>query len=132
MKLVEDGKTWKMKNNGIGKNTCAFELTMQSGGTLFLTVSSTPKHEGGTRGRGHLAGAVYRSTDGAETWTQLRISDKPVIFPNGIAYDPKNQNRIYLACWSDISLSDLVGGKVARETGGDSTLTTAGGIFMSE
>ncbi len=131
-KSADDGKTWTLKNNGISENTCAFELTIQPDGTLFLIVSPTPKHEGGERGRGFHSGAVYRSTDGAETWTPLHISDRPVIFPNGIAFDPKNPKRIYLGCWSDISLSDLVGGKVARETGGDSTITTQGGIFMSE
>jgi photosystem II stability/assembly factor-like uncharacterized protein len=131
-KSVDDGKTWQLKNNGIGNNTCAFELTIRPDGTLFLTVSPTPKHKGEVKGRGYFSGAVYRSNDGAETWTQLHISNKPVIFPNGIAYDPKKTNRIYLASWSDISFSDLLGGKVARETGGDSTITTAGGIFMSE
>jgi photosystem II stability/assembly factor-like uncharacterized protein len=131
-KSTDDGKTWQLKNNGIENNTCAFEITMRPDGMLFLVVSPTPKHEGGVRGRGYFPGAVYRSTDGAGTWTKLDIGADTVIFPNGIAYDPKNPNRIYLACWSDITLSDLIGEKIARETGGNITLQTAGGIFMSE
>ena len=54
------------------------------------------------------------------------------MFPSGIAIDPKDPKRIYLGCWSNISLSDLVGGDVARSTGGNDTLPMPGGIFLSE
>jgi hypothetical protein len=74
---------------------------------------------------------VYRSIDGANTWTKLNISDG-LLFPNGIGIDPKNPDRIYLACWGDLSRSDLIGGDVARETGGNDTLHMKGGIFLSE
>jgi photosystem II stability/assembly factor-like uncharacterized protein len=130
-KSSDDGKTWSLKNNGIGNNTCAFELSISGNGNLFLTVSPTPVHKNGKKGRGFYPGAVYKSTDGAETWTKLKVTDG-LLFPNGIGIDPKNPDRIYLACWSNIELSDLLGGDVARSTGGNKTLNTPGGIFLSE
>ncbi len=130
-KSTDDGKTWNLKNNGIGDNTCAFELTVADNGSLFLTVSPTPMHKDGKKGREFYSGAVYKSMDGAETWIKLKVTDD-LLFPNGIEIDPQNPDRIYLACWSDIDLSDLLGGDVARSTGGNELLKMPGGIFLSE
>ncbi len=130
-KSTDDGKTWALKNNGIDRNTCAFELTLTPTGKLFLTVSPTPIHKDGKKGRAFYGGAVYRSVDGAETWTKLNVNNG-LLFPNGMEYDRTNPNRIYLACWSDIQLSDLVGGDVAKATGGNETLNMPGGIFVSD
>jgi photosystem II stability/assembly factor-like uncharacterized protein len=133
-KSTDDGKTWQLKNKGIGENTCAFELTRTSNGTLFLTVSATPAHKNGQKGREFYSGAVYRSTDGAENWVRLNVTSSAdgLLFPNGIECDPQNPNRIYLAGWADIALSDLIGGDVARSTGGNENLEIPGGIFLSE
>ena len=131
-KSTDDGKTWMQKNNGIDENTCAFEITRTGNGTLFLIVSPTPAHLNEKTGPEFFPGAVYRSTDNAESWTKVKVSDNPVIFPNGIDYDPENPNRVYVGCWSSISLSDLVGGAVARAAGGNRTLDSEGGVFMSE
>ncbi|WP_178376981.1 sialidase family protein [Chryseolinea serpens] len=130
-KSIDDGKTWTLKNKGIGENTCAFELTLAGNGNLYLTVSPTPMHKGGKTGREFYSGDVYRSTDGAETWTRLKVNDGP-LFPNGMDYDREHPNRIYLAGWSDLDLADLVGGAVARSTGGNELIKIPGGIFMSE
>ncbi len=130
-KSTDDGKSWELKNNGLGENRCAFELTMLDNGELFLAVSATPMHKNGKQGREFYSGAVYKSTDGAETWAKLNISEEP-IFPNGIDYDRQNLNRIYLACWADIDLADLIGGEVAKTTGGNEVIDMDGGIFLSE
>jgi len=131
-KSTDDGKTWNLKNKGIEGNTCAFELTLAKNGVLFLTVSPTPMHKNGQKGSDFYSGEVYRSTDGAETWTKLKISDG-LLFPNGIEVDPRNPKRIYLACWANISLADLLGGDVIRNLpGGNVTLNMPGGIFRSE
>lgn len=130
-KSTDDGKTWSVKNKGIEDNTCTFEITLTKSGVLFLTVVPTPMHQNGQKGRGFYSGAVYRSTDGAENWTKLQVTDG-ALFPNGIEDDPQNPNRIYLACWAAISLGDLVGGDVARSTGGDEVIPMQGGIFLSE
>lgn len=131
-KSTDDGKTWTLKNNGIDDNTAAFELTIQDNGNLFLTIVPTPVHRDGKPGLEYYPGAVYKSTDGAENWTKLNVSDG-LIFPNGVGTDPANPQRVYLGCWSDITLSDLIGGAAIRQTGGENkTLHTPGGIFLSE
>ncbi|MBL7735355.1 MAG: hypothetical protein JNL51_07850 [Chitinophagaceae bacterium] len=130
-KSTDDGKTWTLKNRGIEDNTCAFEITLAENGVLYLTVSAAPMHKDGKRGTEYYSGAVYKSTDGAESWTKLRVYEGP-IFPNSIEIDPENPNRIYLACWANISLSDLVGGDVTRAAGGNKTIDMKGGIFLSE
>lgn len=130
-KSTDDGKTWQLKNNGIEENTCAFELTLTNKGILFLTVSATPAHKDGKKGASFYSGAVYRSKDGAESWTKLNVTDGE-LFPNGIDYDRKNPDRLYLGCWADIDLSDLVGGDVVRVNGGNKRIKLPGGIFLSE
>jgi photosystem II stability/assembly factor-like uncharacterized protein len=130
-KSTDDGKSWQLKNKGIEENTCSFELTLTSSGVLFLTVSATPVHKDGNKGRAYYSGAVYRSADNAETWTKLHVVDGP-LFPNGMDFDRKDPNRIYLACWADIELSDLVGGDVVRKNGGNEIIDLPGGIFLSE
>jgi hypothetical protein len=130
-KSTDDGKSWQLKNKGIEENTCAFELTLTSNGVLFLTVSATPVHKGGKKSMAYYSGAVYRSVDGAETWTRLHVVDGS-LFPNGMDFDRKDPNRIYLACWADIELSDLVGGDMVRENGGNVLIEMPGGIFLSE
>ena len=130
-KSTDDGKTWQLKNKGIEENTCAFELTLTGNGVLFLTVSLTPMHKNGKKGMGYYSGAVYRSTDGAESWTRLHVTDG-LLFPNGMDYDRQDPNRIYLGCWADIELSDLVGSDVIRANGGPRSIDLSGGIFMSE
>ncbi len=130
-KSIDDGQTWELRNNGIEGSLAAFELTIQPDGTLFLVTSPTPQHQNGEKGREVHMGAVYKSTDGAKLWTRLNVGDK-VLFPNGLAYDPENLDRLYLGAWADIHLSDLIGRGLARETGGNETLDLDGGIFMSE
>lgn len=130
-KSTDDGKTWTLKNRGIDGNTAAFELTLTPNGNLFVTITPTPVHKNGKKGREFYSGAVYKSSDGAETWKKLTISDG-LLFPNGIAYDYKNPDRLYLACWSDIFLSDLIGGDIAKNSGGNEKLKMPGGIFLSE
>ena len=131
-KSTDDGKTWSLKNKGIGDNTCAFELTLAQNGVLFLTVCPTPSFSTDPADSGFYSGDVYRSTDGAETWTKLKVSDG-LLFPNGIDVDPRNPKRIYLACWSNISLGDLVSTTADRTVPRrNMTLDMPGGIFRSD
>lgn len=130
-KSVNDGKSWTLMNNGIGENTAAFELTLTGNGSLFLTVSPVPAYKDGKKGRDFYSGAVYRSTDGAATWTKLTVTNS-ALFPNGIDYDRQHPDHLYLACWAAIDLSDLIGGAIARETGGNEVIKMPGGIFESK
>lgn len=131
-KSMDDGKTWQLMNKGIGANTCAFELTLAGNGDLYLTVSPSPIFIAGKVQREFHSGAVYKSTDGAQSWTQLNVVNGRPLFPNGMDVDPDDPQRIYLACWSDLELSDLIGRKAANATGGNKDLGMEGGIFLSE
>ena len=130
-KSIDDGQNWILHNNGIEGSLAAFELTIQPDGTLFLVTSATPQHKGGQQGREIFLGAVYKSTDGAASWQRLDVGNK-VGFPNGLTFDPQNPKRLYLGSWADINLSDLIGGSLARSTGGDKLIDLDGGIMMSE
>jgi hypothetical protein len=129
-KSTDDGKTWQRCNKGLDSNTCAFEITLTKNNRLYLTVSATPAHKNGKKGADIYSGAVYRSDDGAANWVKLKVTDG-LLFPNGIEVDPFDANKIYLACWSAISLSDLVGADIAKTAGGNRQLNMPGGIFMS-
>ena len=104
--------TWSSKNAGIAApQPFAWRLTRAGDGTLYLVVARRSE-------RGEIGdardGALYRSTDGAEHWTRV-VLPEGTNGPNGLAVDPKDPRRLYLAAWG-------------RATpGGD----TGGGIFVS-
>jgi photosystem II stability/assembly factor-like uncharacterized protein len=111
-KSVDGGATWVAKNTGIEQpQPFAWRITRAGDGTLYLVVARRSE-------RGEIGderdGALYRSTDGAEGWTRLTLPTG-TNGPNGLAVDPKDPRRLYLAAWG-------------RATpGGD----TGGGIFVS-
>lgn len=142
-KSVDDGQTWTLHNKGLGDNTCAFEISLAANGDCYLVVSPTPDFDHQTGAR-FYSGAVYKSVDGAGSWQLLHPGTTgpegtanrfpapgDTLFPSGIGIDPSNPQRLYLACWSDITLSDLLGGAV-RQSGGDRRIPMPGGIFRSE
>lgn len=129
-KSTDDGKTWVLRNNGIQGSLAAFELTIQPDGTLFLITSPTPQHQNGKEGTEVFMGAVYKSTDGANTWHQLDVGNR-VLFPNGMVADPTNPDRLYLAAWGDITLSDLVGKKALNRLE-NKIFDLEGGVLLSE
>jgi photosystem II stability/assembly factor-like uncharacterized protein len=112
-KSVNGGKSWELKNIGINqKEPFAWRIVRDDKGTLYLLVAR--RSEDGSIGT-EKDGALYRSTDGAEHWTPVGMPEGSNA-PNGLAVDPDDANRLYLATW-------------ARDTGehGD-----GGGIFLSE
>jgi photosystem II stability/assembly factor-like uncharacterized protein len=112
-KSTDGGKSWKLKNAGISqKEPFAWRIARDKKGTLYLLVAR--RSEDGSIGTDG-DGALYRSTDGAEHWTRVTMPEGSNA-PNGMAVDPDDTNRLYLATW-------------ARATGqhGD-----GGGIFLSE
>ncbi len=130
-KSIDGGQSWELRNNGITGSLAAFEITILPDGTLFLITSATPQHKNGETGRGFFMGAVYRSTDGADSWQKLDVGEK-VQFPNGLTFDPQNPDRLYVGSWADISLSDLIGSRIAMRDGGKNELFDLdGGIVMS-
>jgi photosystem II stability/assembly factor-like uncharacterized protein len=112
-KSTDGGKHWTLKNQGISeKEPFAWRLARDPKGTLYLVIAR--QSEDGSIGN-EKDGALYRSTDGAESWNRLPLPEG-TNGPNGIAVDTENPRRLYLAAW---------GRNIpARQSGG--------GIFLSE
>jgi len=112
-KSTDDGATWTLKNQGITQNLpLAWRLARAKDGTLYLAIAR--RSEDGSIGTSG-DGALYKSTDGAESWTPVKLP-ADVNAPNGLAIDPNNPQRLYLATWT----------RAAGVHG------TGGGIFLSE
>lgn len=108
----DDGLTWQRKNSGIDpRNLFAWRLALVPDGTLYLVVVKNR-----LVGREH-PGAVYRSTDGAETWNPVPLPEG-VDFPNDLTWDAAG--RLYLACWPRAEAGKNVGGGayVSEDGGG--------------
>lgn len=99
-KSNDGGKNWTVKNDGIpDKEPFAYRLTMDSAGALYLVVARRSVDGAISSGIGNSDdGALYRSTDHAEHWTRLALPSG-TNGPRGLAVDPKNPQRLYLAAW---------------------------------
>ena len=69
-------------------------------------------------------GALYRSTDGAEHWTRVALP-AGVNGPNGLAIDPRDPSRLYLAAWGPSTRRD------AAQDGGIYLSTNRGATWRS-
>ena len=56
-------------------------------------------------------GALYRSTDGAEHWSRVPLPEG-VNGPNGLAIDPRDPSRLYLAAWGRSTREGAAGGGI--------------------
>ena len=94
---TDDGEHWTLKNSGIeGAEPFAWRLARDSKGVLYLVVAR--RSDDGSYGNAG-DGALYRSTDNADHWTRMKLPDG-VNGPNGLAVDPKDNSRLYLAAWA--------------------------------
>jgi photosystem II stability/assembly factor-like uncharacterized protein len=111
-KSTDGGRHWVLKNNGLeGSEPFAWRLIPDSAGRLYLLVAR--RSSDGSVGT-PLDGAMYRSPDGAEHWEKL-VLPAGSNAPNGLAVDPSDDRRLYLAAWG-------------RTT---PPVDTGGGIFLS-
>lgn len=114
-KSTDNGKTWQLKNDGIaGANPMAWRMTRANDGTLYLIVARSNE---GKYGETEGGGAIYKSIDGAEHWMQMNLPED-VNGPRGLAVDPRNNRRIYLAAWGQEHSDVDVGGGVYLSTDG--------------
>ncbi|MBI5008766.1 MAG: hypothetical protein HZB98_03770 [Bacteroidia bacterium] len=116
-KSTDSGKSWIQKNNGIeGNEPFAWRIEMNpENRELFLVVCR--RSDNGTIGN-ELDGAIYRSSDGAESWIKMDLPEG-TNGPMSLVTDPDNSDRILLSAWGRVSP-------------GQFTPDTGGGIFLSE
>ncbi|MBV9404980.1 MAG: hypothetical protein JO211_06530 [Acidobacteriaceae bacterium] len=112
-KSTDGGRSWSLKNNGIAqKEPFAWRLMQTADRTLYVLIAR--RSENGSIGNDG-DGAIYRSTDAAESWTRVPMPEEANA-PNGLASDPRSPRRLYLATW-------------ARATGMHGE---GGGVFVSD
>ncbi len=88
---TDGGAHWALRNNGIdGPQPFAWRLACDARGALYVVVARRSEA---------VAGALYRSTDAAGHWTRVPLPDG-VTGPNGLAIDPRDPRRLFLAAWS--------------------------------
>ncbi|MCD6404469.1 MAG: hypothetical protein J7M19_01425 [Planctomycetes bacterium] len=112
-KSTNGGKSWTLKNNGLpAKEPFAWRMARDKNGVLYLVIARRSK-DGGYGNAGD--GALYRSADGAESWEKVPLP-RGVNGPNGIAIDPKDPKRLYLAAWCRNTSKGIVNGGVFLST----------------
>ncbi len=112
-KSIDGGRSWTLKNTGIeGTEPFAWRLAQDARRTLYLLVAR--RSEDGSIGTA-VDGALYRSEDGAESWTRVGLPEG-VNAPNGLAIDPADSSRLYLAAWGRRLPTRLSGGGVFVST----------------
>jgi len=116
-KSDDGGRTWKKKNNGIEiEKPFAWRIFQrEKDGVLFLIVNR--KSENGKIGDAD-DGALYRSSDRAETWEKINLPQY-TNGPTSIIDDPLNDGWLLLSAWG-------------RSTPGKFSADIGGGIFLSK
>jgi photosystem II stability/assembly factor-like uncharacterized protein len=112
-KSTDGGQSWSLRNNGLeGKEPFAWRLTLDQQGTLYLVVARR-SDDGGIGGPGD--GALYRSTDGAESWTKVPLP-ADVNGPHALTVDARDARRLYLSAWGRRPDRDTLGGGIFLST----------------
>jgi hypothetical protein len=117
-KSTDGGTTWAPRSAGIeGPQPFAWRLTRAGDGTLYLVVARRSE-------RGEIGderdGALYRSADGAERWTRMALPSG-TNGPSGLAVDPRDSRRLYLAAWGRATAGGDTGGGIFLSTDGGAT-----------
>jgi photosystem II stability/assembly factor-like uncharacterized protein len=93
----DDGHTWSPANRGIpGSDPLAWRLVRSSNGTLYAVIAR--RSENGSIGNSG-DGGLFRSSDRGDSWTPIALPNG-ANGPNGLAVDPSDPQRLYLALWA--------------------------------
>ena len=94
-KSTDGGKSWTAKNSGLPEKPPIWRMAMDSEGTLYaVTIRRSQTGKYGDDQDGFL----FRSRDGAESWERVPLP-AGVNGPVGIAVDPRDPARLYVAAW---------------------------------
>jgi photosystem II stability/assembly factor-like uncharacterized protein len=120
-KSEDGGVSWQQKNKGIEESQpAAWRLTRRDDGELFLVVFR--KSDDGSIGNDG-DGALYRSSDGSETWVKMNMPEG-VNGPTSLIVDTDNPDHILLSAWGrygkDRFSSNMGGGIYLSEDDGAS------------
>jgi photosystem II stability/assembly factor-like uncharacterized protein len=108
-KSSDGGAHWAVKNTGLDhQEPFAWRLSVLPSGTLYLVIAR--RSENGTVDPS-TDGELFRSDDGAEHWTKMHLPED-ANGPNGLAVDPTDANRLYLATWARATGDHGVGGGI--------------------
>jgi photosystem II stability/assembly factor-like uncharacterized protein len=114
-KSVDGGRSWIKKNSGIeGIEPFVWRISRRKKGELLLIVCR--RSDDGSIGN-EFDGALYRSSDGAETWQKIGLPEG-TNGPMDIICDESDNDRLILSAWGKLSQ-----GPYDPDTGG--------GIFLS-
>ncbi len=117
-KSTDGGEHWALKIDGIaGAQPLAWRLAQSAKGTLYLVVARR-SDDGTFANPGD--GALYRSVDGAEHWVRVALP-RGVNGPSGLAIDPGDPNRLYLAAWARSTPQGAEDGGAYLSTDGGAT-----------
>ena len=95
-KSTDGGKNWTLQNEGLPQRE-PFAWRLAEGPDRALYVVIARRSEDGSFGNEN-DGAIYRSTDAAAHWSKITLPTG-LNGPNGIAIDPRDPSRLYLAAW---------------------------------
>jgi len=105
-KSTDSGASWKQMNSGLpAKEPFAWRMAQDRDGVLYLIIAR--RSDDGAIGN-ELDGGLYRSRNAAETWQKVPLPEG-VNGPNGLAIDPREPRRLYLAAWRR-DIPEAVGG----------------------
>lgn len=115
-KSEDGGETWQQKNHGIeDARPAVWRIARRKDGDLFLIVSR--KSDDGSIGNDQ-DGSLYRSSDGAETWTKMDLPEG-VNGPTSLMINPNSSGRILLSTWGRYGKTEF-------------SPNRGGGIYLSE
>ncbi|MGD0577521.1 MAG: hypothetical protein ABSC08_01205 [Bryobacteraceae bacterium] len=105
----DGGQSWEARNNGLpAHEPFAWRLAQDRGGVLYVVLAR--RSEDGSIGKDG-DGAFYRSKDAGENWEKVPLP-AGVNGPNGLAIDPQDPKRLYLAAWRRRTEDQEAGGGI--------------------
>lgn len=114
----DGGATWELRNSGLpSPEPFVWRLAQDRDGVLYAVIARR-SDDGSIGDAGD--GALYRSRNEGAAWEKVPLP-AGVNGPNGLAIDPVDPKRLYLAAWRrDVREAEAGGGIYLSSDGGDS------------